>query len=139
MSVEVISFENGGRVDLNNKLCTDLLCIKSWCTWIGWMVLARSFHRWENPPSCGYCRWLIWISLSLSFTGKWVDRATLCLWDSKCASSWLVVGVSLGSMTDVMNSCDSAVGDYNVSGASEEQNISLQVGFHSFGSPLRFI
>ncbi|KAK7133275.1 hypothetical protein R3I94_015221 [Phoxinus phoxinus] len=30
-------------------------------------------------------------------------------------------------MTDVMNSCDSAVGDYNVSGASEEQNISLQV------------
>jgi len=21
---------NGGRVDLNNKLCTDLLCIKSW-------------------------------------------------------------------------------------------------------------
>jgi len=37
-------------------------------------------------------------------------------------------------MTDVMNSCDSAVGDYNVSGASEEQNISLQVGLHSFGS-----
>ncbi|CAM4692184.1 unnamed protein product [Leuciscus chuanchicus] len=36
-------------------------------------------------------------------------------------------GVSLGSMTDVMNSCDSAVGDYNVSGASEEQNISLQI------------
>ncbi|XP_067273193.1 protein LBH [Pseudorasbora parva] len=30
-------------------------------------------------------------------------------------------------MTEVMNSCDSAVGDYNVSGASEEQNISFQI------------
>uniref|UniRef100_A0A8C2B5M5 Si:dkeyp-72h1.1 n=1 Tax=Cyprinus carpio TaxID=7962 RepID=A0A8C2B5M5_CYPCA len=30
-------------------------------------------------------------------------------------------------MTEVMNSCDSAVGDYSVSGASEEQNISLQI------------
>ncbi|XP_016415907.1 protein LBH-like [Sinocyclocheilus rhinocerous] len=30
-------------------------------------------------------------------------------------------------MTEVMNSCDSAVGDYSVSGASEEQNISFQI------------
>ncbi|XP_026050916.1 protein LBH [Carassius auratus] len=30
-------------------------------------------------------------------------------------------------MTEVMNSCDSAVGDFSVSGASEEQNISLQI------------
>lgn len=41
--------------------------------------------------------------------------------------------MSLGSMTEVMNSCDSAVGDYSVSGASEEENISLQVGCASLG------
>lgn len=41
--------------------------------------------------------------------------------------------MSLGSMTEVMNSCDSAVGDYSVSGASEEQNISFQVGCASLG------
>ncbi len=98
------------------------------------MVSAGSFHRWENNPAVviagGSSE-----SVSPTFIGKWVDRATLWLSECKCTSSWLVVGlsVSLGSMTEVMNSCDSAVGDYSVSGASEEENISLQVGCASLG------
>ncbi len=97
------------------------------------MLLAGSFHRWENNPAVviagGSSE-----SVSSTFIGKWLDRATLWLLECKYTSSWLVVGlsVSLGSMTEVMNSCDSAVGDFGVSGASEEEN-SFQVGCASLG------
>lgn len=116
MSANVISFGNGRKADLNNKLCENLPGVTSArAAPIGWM---ESFHRWENDPAVviagGSSE-----SVSSTFISKWVEIHFL--------STPAGLSVSLGSMTDVMNSCDSAVGDFGVTGASEEQNISFQV------------
>ncbi|XP_043074617.1 protein LBH isoform X2 [Puntigrus tetrazona] len=67
----------------------------------------------------------IWLESSTHISGKSSRRGLYA--ESRHFGRLQVLRVSLGSMTEVMNSCDSAVGDYSVSGSSEEQNISFQI------------
>ncbi|XP_016387715.1 protein LBH-like [Sinocyclocheilus rhinocerous] len=67
----------------------------------------------------------IWLESSTHI--HWKEQQPRALRGEPALRKATGLSVSLGSMTEVMNSCDSAVGDYSVSGASEEQNISFQI------------
>ncbi|XP_016100858.1 protein LBH isoform X2 [Sinocyclocheilus grahami] len=67
----------------------------------------------------------IWLESSTHI--HWKEQQSRALRGEPALLKATGLSVSLSSMTEVMNSCDSAVGDYSVSGTSEEQNISLQI------------